>query len=282
MDKKILVVTDGSEYSEGAVREAIKIAKSRGSQLYAMSVIEINPQFIKAAPVLLQNIEKETRESLEWIKERAAKEKVACEIIIREGEEPYKLIIEEADKKQVGLIVMGRHGKTRLEKALMGSVTARVIGYSKKDVLVIPMNTQIGWKNILVATDGSKYSDAAVDEAINYARLYKGELKAISVVNVTDEFQALAPSTVDKLIDKAKERLDVVKDKAYKAGLKIETFVKEGEPYEMIVNLAKQLNVDIIVMGRHGRTGLTKIFMGSVTARVIGYTERPVLVVHAA
>ncbi len=279
MDKKLLVLTDGSEDSEAAVREAIKMAKSYRSQLYAMSVIEINPQFIKSAPILLQKIERDTREILEGIKDRTSKENVECETIIREGEEPYKLIIEEANNKQVGLIIMGRHGKTRLKRALMGRVTARVIGRSNINVLVIPINTKIGWKNILVATDGSKYSNNAIEESIKYAKSYKSLLKALSVVNVTDEFQALAPDTAEKLINKAKKILDGVKNKALQKGITIETFVREGEPYTEILNIAKQQNIDTIIMGSYGRTGLKRLLMGSVTERVIGYSHCPVLVV---
>ena len=170
---------------------------------------------------------------------------------------------------------------TRLERALMGSVTAKVIGHFSGRTLVVPRDTTLGWKNILVATDGSGCSDVAVEEALNYAKSYEGALKIVRVVNVTEEFQAHAPHLVEKLVNEAQKSLEKIKEEARRIGVNAETFVKEGEPFTAIVDLAKQIKADIIVMGSHGRTGLKRLFMGSVTARVIGHTSCPVLVVRA-
>ena len=162
-----------------------------------------------------------------------------------------------------------------------------IFGHFKGRILIIPRDTSIGWKNILVATDGSKYSDAAIDEAINYARSYEGTLKIVNVVDVTEEFQTQAPDLVRKLVDKAKKNLEHIKNNAQQAGVKAETFVIEGEPYKVIVDLAMEsksrnckVNADIIIMGSHGRTGLKRLLMGSVTEKVIGYAPCPVLVVR--
>ncbi|MEC4675707.1 MAG: universal stress protein [Nitrospirota bacterium] len=163
MVKRILVATDGSKYSAGAAREAINFAKKCESQLYAMSAIEINPEFFALASPLFEKTEKAIKKHLERIKARAAKENVECEIIIREGEAPYRLIIEEADKKQADIIVMGRRGRTGLTRLLMGSVTARVIGHTPRKVLVVPGTSSIKWRNIVLATDGSKHSRTAAE-----------------------------------------------------------------------------------------------------------------------
>ena len=69
-----------------------------------------------------------------------------------------------------------------------------------------------------------------------------------------------------------------MKKQAEVAGLKVETFVREGEAYQTIVDLAKAKNVNMIVMGSHGRTGLKRLLMGSVAEKVIGYAPCPVLV----
>jgi len=141
MDKNILVATDGSQFSDVAVKEAINIAKTYGSKLYCMSVIEMHldhyPDFLKLAPNVIDEKKKELTASLQEIRERATRENVQCEVIIREGNEPYELIINEADKVQAGLIVVGSHGKTGLVKLLMGSVAERVIGHAKCSVLVV-------------------------------------------------------------------------------------------------------------------------------------------------
>jgi len=265
MEKRILVATDCSEFSEGAVREAINMGKSCDSKLYAMAVAEINPEFIALAPVALEQIEAKIRQHLEEIRDRAAKENVECEIIIREGEGPYKFIIEEADKKQVGLIVMGRRGRTGLMRVLMGSVTARVIGHTSHKVLVVPRASTIKWENIVIATDGSKYSEAAAKESINLAKRCAGtsNLLALAVVqkNATKERIQIANDAVQE-----------IKQNAEKENIKAETAVLTGDPAETIVEFAKDKNADIIVMGSHGRTGVQRLLMGSTTAGVIGQT----------
>ena len=141
MDKNILVATDGSQFSDVAVKEAINIAKTYGSKLYCMSVIEMHldhyPDFLNLAPNVINEKKKELTASLQEIRERSTRENVQCEVIIREGNEPYELIINEADKVQARLIVVGTHGKTGLKKLLMGSVAERVIGHANCSVLVV-------------------------------------------------------------------------------------------------------------------------------------------------
>ncbi len=69
------------------------------------------------------------------------------------------------------------------------------------------------------------------------------------------------------------------KELAEKEGVSTHGFVYSGKPFDAIVNMAKEKHADLIVVGSHGRTGLAKILMGSVTERVIGLSECAVLVV---
>lgn len=72
--EKLLLSTDGSEFSEGAIREAVNFAKACSSKLFAVSVVETNPEYNALAPQLVEKAEKETRQYLESLKERASKE----------------------------------------------------------------------------------------------------------------------------------------------------------------------------------------------------------------
>jgi len=76
------------------------------------------------------------------------------------------------------------------------------------------------------------------------------------------------------------EILKSVQAKAEAQGVQIHTVVREGEPHKMITDVAKQEGVSLILMGSHGRKGLTRLLMGSVTERVIGFAPCPVLVAH--
>ncbi|MGB9714957.1 MAG: universal stress protein [Thermodesulfovibrionales bacterium] len=264
--ERLLLATDGSEYSEGAVREAINLAKTCGSKLYAISVIEVNPEFEALAPGLAEKEEKQRSEHLKTVKSKASKEGVDCEIILYRGGEPYESIVDEAAKNKVGMIVMGRYGRTGLGRVMMGSTTAKVIGYTLCRVMVVPKEAKLNFDKILIATDGSMHSEFAANEAISIAKRSGSTLIALSVAKKDENLPA------------AKECVDAVKKDAEKEGIKVKTIIRKGIPHEVIVKTGAQEDVGLIVIGSHGRTGITKLLMGSVTERVIGHAESPVLV----
>jgi len=281
--RKILVAVDGSVSSKNAFIQACKIARDDKSWVTVITTIPLYHDQFEVLSIK-ENVSKALREEgekiLSEIKMIADKEDAFIKLKLEEGS-PFDTIIDIADEGNFDLIVMGRHGKARIEKALVGSVTARVIGYSQRDVLVVPMDTSIGWKNIFLPTDGSRYNKAATEKAIDVAKSYGGQLKVVSVVDVTEEFHTEAPGAVEELVKKAKEFVDEVKEKAEALGVKTEGFVREGESYKVITDLSKEYNSNVIVMGSHGRTGIRRLLMGSVTEKVIGYAPCPVLVVKS-
>jgi nucleotide-binding universal stress UspA family protein len=134
-------------------------------------------------------------------------------------------------------------------------------------------------ETILVPFDGSKYSNKALREAVSMSKKSGAALVILSVVDITDEFEAQAPGLTDKLTIKTKKLLDKVADKIASMNIKVMKEVHIGDPYEIIVTMAKKKKADLIVMGSHGRTGITRLLMGSVAARVIGHAPCNVLVV---
>jgi len=266
--EKLMVATDSSEYSRSALREAINLAKICSSKLYAVSVVKTNPEFEDLVPQVIEKLEKEAREHLESVRNNASREGIDCEIIVNRDEEPYQNIIDEATRNHVNMIIMGTHGRTGLKRLMMGSVTAKVIGHSTCNVLVVPLDAKIECGNILVATDGSKYSDAAAIEAIGVSKRCGSSLIVISV------------ATSDEEIKSAEDNVKKVVELAEKEGIKTDGLAVKGIPYEAIVDASKRKGADLIVVGSHGRTGLERLFMGSVTERVIGHSESAVLVVR--
>jgi len=140
--EKLLVATDGSEFSKAAVQEAIKIAISCSSILYVVLVIEVNAEIDLWDAQAADKLEKEMRRYLEGIQAKAAREGVTCEVILHLGDEPYKDIVAEAKKRKVSTIIMGSHGRTGLTRLMMGSVVSRVIGHAPCKVLVVPVNAK--------------------------------------------------------------------------------------------------------------------------------------------
>jgi nucleotide-binding universal stress UspA family protein len=279
--RKILVAYDGSASSRNGLVVASHLAKEDKSWIKVLTVL---PEYVGDLELVGVSNIKETIEGpgmklLQEAQKIADQEDVHILTNMTQGE-PYDKIVHVADDENCDLIVMGRRGKHQLERELVGSVTARVIGYTQKDVLVVPEGAKLTRKNILLATDGSPSCETAVERAIVLARDQSASLTAVSVVYTNDEYLALAPGIVDELIGKAKEKLATIEEKGKEAGIEVTTLVKEGEAYEAITSLAKNINVDLIVMGSHGKKGLQRLLMGSVTERTIGYATCPVLVVH--
>ena len=286
--EKLLLATDGSQFSEGAIREAIRLAKKCSSKLSAITVIETNPEYETIAPQLLEKAEKRAREHLEAVKVRAKNEGVNCEISILEGEDSYHYISDEAAKNKISMIVMGRRGRTGLKRLVMGSTTARVIGHAPCNVLIVPRAAQVEFKSIVVATDGSKYSTAAASEAIGIAKKNKSALTVIAVVPAefltptdVDFSMAQRELIVEKDMHEAEKNAKAIKDAAIKEGVSVQAFVMSGKPAEAITQTAQEKKADLIVLGSHGRSGLEKLLMGSVTERVIVSSPCAVLVVKS-
>ncbi len=278
--KKLLVAVDGSETSLHALKESFKLAINEKSWI---TVVSVTPPYkgdldLVVMGDVMASIRKPCEDALLKAREMAEREKALIKTVYEEGE-PYERIIDLAESENCDLIVMGRRGLRRLERVFVGSVTARVIGYSPIDVLVVPRDTTVAWEKILIATDGSRYSMAATKQAIDFAKSYGGELKVMSVVDVPAEFYGEAPQVVDDMIKKAKGYVEDIKKQAESEGIRTETYVREGESYLAITALARKEDIKTIVMGSHGRTGLKRLLMGSVTEKVIGHSPCPVLVV---
>lgn len=280
--KKILVAFDGSDSSKNALRQAIKLAHTEKSWIKVVSVV---PDYQGDLELIgVSNIESAIRGPAEKLLEEAKKIAAAEGIVVLtdvEQGEAYERIVDVAESENCDLIVMGRKGHHRLERALLGCVTARVIGHTERDVLVVPKDASIDFGRILLATEGSGCSNMATERAIDYAKSYGAELEAVAVVDVTDEFHTAAPAAVEKFIQNFKVLLEDLKAKAESVGVKVKTFIREGEAFEVIRDLAEDEKSDLIVLGSHGRKGLSKVLMGSVTEKVIGLTSCPILVVRS-
>ena len=266
-NERILLATDGSEYSQGAIREAIGFAKICSSKLYAMSVIEVVTDYEAFSPQKVEEaMEAGVKKHLETIKAQALKEGVECEAFISYGD-PHQNIVDEAARRRIDLIFIGRRGTAGLKKLLMGETAAKVIGHADCKVIVVPRAAAIGPKNILIATDGSGHSLAAVEEGLNIAKRCGSSVIALSSARNNDELGA-AQANVEKVIEMAK-----------KEDIPVEGITPVGRSYNLIVETAGGRGVDLIVMGIPVKTAFKKIFTGSATEQVIGHAGCAVLIV---
>lgn len=278
--RKILVAIDGSLSSMHALNESFKFASYEKCWMTVVSVIPPYLGDLDSTSVgnVMASIRKPCEDALASARKLAEEAKVIMRTVCEEGE-IHERIVDLADSENFDLIVTGRRGEHRIERALVGSATARIIGYSHKDVLVVPNDTEVGWKKILVATDGSKYSQTAIERAIDFASSYGGDLVIISVVDVPAEFYGEDPEAWDRLVDRARAHLKNAEEQAALAGIRSTTLIKTGEPWEEIVKTANSVKAETIVIGSHGKTGLKRLLMGSAAEKVIGHAPCPVLVI---
>lgn len=137
---------------------------------------------------------------------------------------------------------------------------------------------------ILVPTDGSDGSVAAIDHAIELATAHDATLRGLYVVNES----TLASTSVEvaweglhrHLYEEGERVLGDLVDRVERAGVPVETELVDGRPSEAIVAQADESGCDLIVMGTHGRVGLNRLLLGSVTERVVRTARVPVLTVR--
>lgn len=274
---KILVCTDGSPDSEGAIAAVLQLAQTTGSTIFLLEVLyflagyELQSPDTLMPPVvnleMMQAQETAVKERLERQKAEAATHGVTLETRTRTSSSAHEGIMEEAQELQPDLIIMGRHGYTGLTRLLMGSTTARVIGHSPCHVLVVPQGVSLNFQRLLIASDGSPFSAAAWAEALALAQAMGSAMIAVSV------------ATDDRDIPAVTQAVKTLEQDAQKQGLTLDTMILTGRPDEAIVNAAIFKEASLIVVGSHGRTGLKRLLMGSVAERVIGHAKCPVLVV---
>jgi nucleotide-binding universal stress UspA family protein len=232
-----------------------------------LQVLEYNPGFASQAIDAIQEWEREAREGLQAILSRDEVAKLEVEVLVRQGEVAHRAILAEAERGQPDLIVMGRRGRTGLTGIFMGSVTARVIGLSPVNLLIVPRVPPSTFQRLLLATDGSPYSEAAWGEALALARAWSSQLLAVSVARDEGEFPG------------AQEILERLQVEADQEGIPLTTSLLQGAPDQAIIQAAQAYRADLLILGSHGRTGLKRLLMGSVTEQVIGRAPCPVLVV---
>ncbi|MFB6085415.1 MAG: universal stress protein [Halodesulfurarchaeum sp.] len=139
------------------------------------------------------------------------------------------------------------------------------------------------YRNILIPTDGSEGSTRAISEAVNLAELTGGTVHGLYVIDTRD-YNVLPESkwlTIeDEFTEEAERALGTVRETAEEASVHVTTDIARGVPAEEILDYVDENDIDLIVMGTHGRTGLNRVLVGSVTERVIRRATVPIQIVR--
>jgi nucleotide-binding universal stress UspA family protein len=138
-------------------------------------------------------------------------------------------------------------------------------------------------QHLLVPTDFSEYADGALDYAIELAKTLQARLTVLYVYYLPSlALGEVSPVVIDDTLQametNARQQAQKALARVLRAGLQGDSVIVEGTPFQMIIDTATDKGADLIVMGTHGRTGLSHVLMGSVAEKVVRLAPCPVLV----
>lgn len=271
--KHILFATDGSEYSEGAQRVAIDLAKRCGARLTVMTIV-LTTEDLEGVGThgLREQMEQEAQIRLDKVVAATRAAGVNCETQLIYGDEPHQQIVGTAMELQPDLVVLGRRGKRGLARSMVGHATAHVAGHAPCNVLMVPRAGQLWKERIVLATDGSVHSAAAAAAAQAVAAQCQLPVTVVSATTRSHSPERKA---------EARAAVDQVTNQMAAAGVACDALVSEGRPDEVVVEAAAARQADLIVVGSHGRTGLSRLILGSISERIMGQATCPVLIARS-
>lgn len=285
MFDRILVPTDGGEVARNAAESAIRLAARFDATLSVLHALELGE--------LPSGIDDPDADEFAHIGETAIDEitgmadeaGVETDTAIVEAHGPtHEVVVEFATDHGADLVVMGTHGRTGLDRLVLGSVTERTLRESDVPVLAVhdgdSLPADLALENVLVPIDGSQSADAALETGIDLAAETGATLHVITLIDTSKPWHRVVSG--ETLDDLGKDVLDnaLLRAEAADVGT-IEGSVGRGKPETAILDYAADHDVDCIVMGTHGRSGLNRYLLGSVTEHVVRTADTPVLSVRA-
>ena len=223
---------------------------------------------------LFQEIENTKRKSLAKIERDSKKRDLGLKPVLLEGIASEE-IIKYADENDGDLILAGRRGISQIEEILIGSTTSRLIRNSHKPVLVIPKTKKkVKIESIMAPIDFNEMSLAELHYSIFLARSLGAKL---FVVHISEFFNYRLPALKrHQLIEKINQKIQGIADES---GYEIENIIyDEGEPAQKIIEISKKKKIDLVVMTTRQRSGFEKFFLGSITEKVLMYSNTPTLI----
>jgi len=296
---KILLATDGSEFSERAAAFLTCIPWSREDSIivfhaiYALPFREDDAFYVSQLAAIKKELAPRILDSAVAIL-KSVKANVSVEI--EEGPlnrcAPEQCIIEAADKMDADLIALGSRGTKGIGSVFLGSVARMVAISATRPVLVVKPPVQINSHKlkILFATDGSPCSRATTDllTAIPFSKdthITVLQVLTSGFADIPEQYVSEVNERVKVFAEKIKESECADSDRTMEETLKrlrtgfsgIASLVKKGDPAEEILKTAEEADVDLIVVGSRGLRGIKGV-LGSVSRNVLTHAKCPVLI----
>lgn len=304
MYTSILVPLDGSANAEWALPPAISIARATGAAI-SLITVQVPIPVLAAGMSVLPPTEPiiEASDSSDYLRHTA--DRIAAEgvsAVTLGVVEPSALVLatiggEIAHRAEVmgaGLIVMTTHARSAVPRMFLGSVANDVVRHSQIPVLMIrpdgeetpDLHSTVGFREVLIALDGSTFSEEVLADAVELGRLYGARFTLLTVLEPPHLYAAPVEIAVvpvedvawDELKRNAQTYSDGIAEKLRKRDLQVTTmFIEDAGPAEAIVRAARETGADLIAMTTHARTAVATLFLGSVANQVLRTSHVPVL-----
>ncbi len=289
MFKRVLVPLDGSALSERVLPIAKRLARSFDSRI---DLVYVNPTPSDDIPDEIASQAGEEGDA--YLKG------VADALIADIGEErigyfvrsgyPASMIIEEGESKEESLILMSTHGYSGVQRLLLGSVASKVVQAAKIPVLLVPAEAKnpkgnlVEFERAIVPLDGSKLAECVLPYAINLCKTLDMELILVRSYHPNFPGTSIRMHDVSQIVhDSAENYLKAKLEELEGEGLeKVSYKVLRGLPAEQLTDFAIETPNSLTTMCTHGRHGIGRWVLGSVTGAVIQCSEEPVLVIRSS
>jgi nucleotide-binding universal stress UspA family protein len=195
---------------------------------------------------------------------------------------PANAILDVAQEMDADLIVLGPSRHDRFPLSLLGNTVRTVLRQALAPVLIMREGVPVLPGRLLVATDLSQVSRAAMEAGIRFPRAAGAVASPVRVLLVIDESLLLLPLEQRLLERVAEQELEAFTNRSELEGREIETVVRKGEPAAEILAEAKESASDLIVLGSSGRRGMERLLVGSVAEATLRNAPCNVLVLPAA
>jgi CPA2 family monovalent cation:H+ antiporter-2 len=290
--RRILCPVDFSDASRHALDHAVAIAEWYGSSVAALHIS--TPVVVLEPPptlVAFPNVTTATRDDMralearlrEWLEPAGGR---VTDVLIDDGYNVSAHILERAVSLPADLLVMGTHGRSGFDRAVLGSVAEKVMRKAACPVMTVPppvvRAAKPPYKRLLCPIDFSPSSIAALQFACSIAKESDAQLTLMHVFeSPVDEDSPVqqfdAPEFRPQRMEAAARRLDGLISEDVRTWAQPKTDVSYGKPYRRILAVAEKQDADLIVMGVHGRSPFDVLLMGSTTNQVVRRASCPVL-----
>lgn len=288
MYDQVLFPTDGSDGAALVFGHALDLATAFGATLHVLGVADttrLGLLDLADEELVATRLERESALLVEEAAERAEAHGVETVTAVERGA-PARTIVDYAAANGVDLVVMPTHGRTGLDRLLLGSTTASVLTHAEPPVLTVrpseETRAEFPYRSVLVATDGSEPATHALDQGVTLAAETGAALHLLSVVETGAPGGLGSADVALGALETAAERVlgDAVARAAAAGVDPVDSTVVSGlSVAEAIEAYAGTEDVSLVVVGTHGRTGLGRV-LGSVADRLVRAATVPVLVVR--